>query len=114
MADTDDTAAGTTETKSEREQSPQEFVRFWLERIDLAKKAEEDWRKRAASNVKRYANESKVQVTGISTSQGSTAARTFNIFATNVDTIVPAIINSAPAADVRRRFGDADEAGKLV
>lgn len=117
MADLTDpaTAGGTTERRSDKEQDWPEFVRFWLERIELARKAEEKWRERAERNVKRYANEEKVHVTGTSTtSTTADGRRKFNIFYTNVETIVPAIYNSTPAPDVRRRFGDMDPPAKMV
>lgn len=58
--------------------------------------------------VKAYTGE----ISGDNVSQGNTYD--FNILFANVETIVPAVINSPPAPDIRRRFGDADDAAKDV
>lgn len=78
----------------------------WIERIDAAWKREDTWSKDAERAVKAYTNE-----TG---SRGSGKLYDYNILHSNVETIVPAIINSPPVPDVRRRFGDADPVGKQL
>ena len=41
-----------------------------------------------------------------------TANSSFNILWSNTDTLAPAVFNSLPTPDVRRRFRDADPVGK--
>src|SRR6185369_6687729 len=42
------------------------------------------------------------------------AHKKFNIFHANVETICPALYNSTPIPDVRRRFNDSDPIAKTV
>lgn len=58
-----------------------------------------DWKKNAEDIVQRY--KSKKQ-----------AENTFNILWSNTETLRPALYNSTPEPDVRRRFRDADPLGK--
>lgn len=76
----------------------------WLDRIASAWKREDDWAKDAEAAVKAYTNEK----------AGTGKLYDYNIFHANVETIVPAIINSPPVPDVRRRFGDADEVARTL
>lgn len=91
--------AGTLETKREFAKSPTAFVKNWLSAIELAGKEEQPWRDDATATIARY---SKSQ------------AGQFNILFANTQTTVPALYNSEPVPDVRRRFGDADPDGKAV
>lgn len=92
-------ASSTVETKAETKKTPSEFTKHWLQAIELASTDEEDWRKDATETLERY-SKSKNQ--------------TFNILYANTQTTVPALYNSEPAPDVRRRFGDDDEVGERV
>lgn len=67
----------------------------WLERIKAAEERESDWRKDAEAAEKTYACDPKARHGKI---------YDFNILHSNVETIVPAIYNSTPVPDVRRRF----------
>jgi hypothetical protein len=84
----------------------------WLARVQAAEKLEKTWMDDAEKAVKAF--------TGEASPTDSTAAGTlgdtyeFNILFSNVETIVPAIINSPPAPDIRRRFADEDPAAKDV
>lgn len=78
----------------------------WIERINAAWSREEHWEKNANMAVKAYTNEAAYFSEG--------ALYDYNILHSNVETIVPAIINSPPVPDVRRRFGDDDETAKVV
>lgn len=82
--------------------------RKWLERITNAEKLEDRWMKDADEAVRVYTAE------GSSTSNMGQESRNydFNILFSNVETIVPAIINSPPSPDIRRRFGDEDPVAK--
>lgn len=76
----------------------------WLERIEAAWKREDNWSKEAEAAVKAYSNE----VAGTGTRYD------YNILHANTETIVPAIINSPPVPDIRRRFGDDDEVARQL
>jgi hypothetical protein len=78
----------------------------WIERIEAAGKLEKTWIDDAERAVSAY--------TGEATDGRETAGLDFNILFANVETIVPAIINSPPQPDIRRRFADDDEAAKDV
>jgi hypothetical protein len=89
------------ETKDEALKSDASFVTFWLDAIDAAGKEEKDWRESAQKVLDIYRGEDK----------GETE---FNIVYSNVETLLPAIYNSTPVPDVRRRFGDRDPIAKTV
>lgn len=76
----------------------------WLGRIEAAWKREDSWAKDAESAVKAYTNES----------AGDGKLYDYNILHSNTETIVPAIINSPPVPDIRRRFGDDDPVAKML
>jgi len=75
----------------------------WIERIDAAEKLEKTWIEDAEKAVTAYTGEK---------SSGSDTRYDFNILFANVETIVPAIINSPPQPDIRRRFADDDPVAK--
>ena len=79
------------------------LARLWLDSVALARKNENDWRKAAGEARERYRGDSK-------NNQG----KKFNILFANTQITLPAIYNSTPIPDVRRRFGDADPAGKIA
>ncbi|ADV12943.1 hypothetical protein [Mesorhizobium ciceri] len=83
----------------------------WLNRVEAAGKLEKQWLDDAEKAVKAFTGE-----TASNDFTPSTLGTTydFNILYANVETIVPAVINSPPAPDVRRRFADEDPAGKDV
>lgn len=76
--------------------------RKWIERIEAAGKLEKDWLEDAEKAVAAYTGER-----GSST-DGEDSHYDFNVLYANVETIVPAIINSPPQPDIRRRFADDD------
>ena len=82
----------------------------WIKRIQAAEKLEKDWLDDAAIATKAYTNEDKAE--GEETSLGR--KYDFNILFANVETIVPAVINSAPVPDIRRRFNDQDPAARTL
>ncbi|MBZ9926792.1 hypothetical protein [Mesorhizobium sp. BR1-1-4] len=84
----------------------------WLNRVDAAGKLEKQWLDDADIAVKAFTGETSTRDYSSSTALGTTYD--FNILYANVETIVPAVINSPPAPDVRRRFSDDDPAGKDV
>ena len=70
----------------------------WMERIRAAEKREDRWRKDAEAAEKAYACD---------TEGKHGKLYDFNILHSNVETIVPAIYNSTPVPDIRRRFIEA-------
>lgn len=79
------------------------FVARWMEAIDAASRDEQDWRtKQAIEACKAYAGDPE---------SNSTA---FNIFHSNMETLIPALYNSTPIPDVRRRFNDDDPVAVAV
>ena len=79
------------------------LARLWLDSITLARKNEESWRNAAGEARDRYRGDKENQ-------QG----KKFNILYANTQITLPAIYNSTPIPDVRRRFGDADATGKVA
>ncbi|WP_379063894.1 hypothetical protein ACHMW4_19165 [Mesorhizobium sp. UC22_110] len=78
--------------------------RKWLERIKAAEADERTFLDDAAVATAVYRGKGAPKTDGSS----DTAPFDFNILFSNVETIVPAVINSAPAPDIRRRFGADD------
>jgi hypothetical protein len=82
----------------------------WIERVNAASKLEKEWLDDAHMATKAYTNEEKSE-----TSEKTLGKRyDFNILFSNVETIVPAVINSSPVPDIRRRFNDPDPAARVV
>ena len=96
-----DEQSASYETKDEALKGDPDFVRFWLDAIDASGKEEKDWRDDADNVLKIYRGED----------EGETE---FNIVYSNVETLLPAIYNSTPVPDVRRRYGDKDKVAKVV
>lgn len=75
---------------------------LWLKKIERAQLEEKEWREEAKVAVQAYeASEDKQPIA-------------FNIFHSNIETLIPALYNSSPVPDVRRRFGDSDPIAKQV
>jgi hypothetical protein len=85
----------------------------WLDRIEAAGKLEKEWMDDAEAAVAAYTSEARRSEVDPATST-AWKAYDFNILFSNVETIVPAVINSPPAPDIRRRFADKDPAAKDV
>lgn len=75
--------------------------RRWKKELHLSEKRERDWRNEAEKIVKRYRGEEKKR-------------NRYNVLWATTETLRPAIYNSKPNPDVRRRFRDADPLGKAV
>ena len=75
--------------------------RRWKSEIELSGKREKQWRDEAEKIVKKYR--------GIEPKRNS-----FNILWSNTEILRPAIYNSLPKPDVRRRFRDSDPVGKAI
>lgn len=96
MADTLDNQSASFDSKADAEKSAISPVQPWLDAIELAGKQEKDWRKDAEEAEKVYESEPDAKGTA------------FNIYHANIETIVPAVYNSTPIPDVRRRFKNDD------
>lgn len=94
-------STGQIETVQEIGTSPEMEVRRWLLELDLSDKREKDWRKRCGELLDKYR-------------QKDSKKNPFNMLWSNTDTLLPAIYNSQPKPDVRRRFADTDPVGKAV
>lgn len=88
-------------TPEEIERSPGGIVRRWCSELALAHAAEKEWRKEGGDVWKLYEGE-------------NPKANSFNILWSNTETLRPALYNSTPTPDVRRRYRDADPLGKVV
>ena len=99
MSEYEDT--GTLERASDIENDSKGIVRRWILELNLADKREKDWRGKADKIWSRYR-------------QNDVKKHSFNILWANTETLRPAVYNSLPQPDVRRRFKDADPLGKAV
>lgn len=84
----------------------------WLARIEKAGKDEKKWHDDAKKACEAYTNEGAADAYGAQAQ--APAGYDFNILFSNVETIVPAVINSPPVPDIRRRFQDDDPAARIV
>jgi hypothetical protein len=91
--------SASVERREEYEKSPSDFTKHWLECIEAASTEEKDWREAGEKTVERYS---------------TTKAKTFNILYANTQTTVPALYNSEPVPDIRRRFSENDPVGKAA
>lgn len=78
-----------------------DIVRRWLLELKLAERRQKDWVGQAKKIYARYRSE-------------KAKKNSFNILWANTEVLRPAIYNSIPKPDVRRRFKDADPIGKGV
>lgn len=100
---TETTGNGASYTKKdEAEQSAASYVKMWMDALKRAEDEEKDWVKKAEKTAETYRGKEKSR------------SRTFNILHSNVETLCPALYNSTPVPDVRRRFADNDPVGKAV
>lgn len=106
MSDSEET--GALEVAEDAGKPPSGVVRRWIIELGLASKEEKDWRK----NVKRI--ESKYRGDNKSIVDGKPIGDDFNILWSNTETLAPALYNSTPTPDVRRRFRDEDKIGKAA
>lgn len=89
------------ETAEKMSNTPQGKVRRWKTEWDMAGQREETWRADAEKVWKIYESADR-------------SGNTFNILWSNTETMRPALYNSLPAPDVRRRFRDPDPVGKVA
>lgn len=104
-----DTAEASRESETEEKaKNGQELYRLWFDAINLASDEEKDWRTCAEKTVALYRQEKN------RTTDDASGEKKFNIFHANVETKIPALYNSTPIPDVRRRYDDKNPVGKQV
>jgi len=108
MPDTPNTA-GTLETREDAGDGGAGLVSLWLDALALADKEEKTWRERAEMVERIYRDDDRGDA-----SVDRFAKRKFNILYSNTETMAPAIYNTPPIPDVRRRFRDKDPVGKVA
>lgn len=99
------TANASIETREEAGNGGAGIVKFWLAALDLAEREEADWVKSASETEAIYRGGTKAE---------PKTARRFNILYSNTETIAAAAYNSSPVPDIRRRFADEDQAGRMA
>lgn len=102
-------STGTLETRKDAGKGQEGVVSLWLDALALADREEKTWRERGEAIEQIYRDDAKRDV-----SVDSAAKRKFNILYSNTETLGPALYNSPPIPDVRRRFRDADPIGKVA
>ena len=96
-----ESAAGTLEKATDLGKTPNAVVRRWLLELKLADKREKNWREESQKVLDLYRLKKR-------------KANSYNILWANTETLRPAIYNSVPTPDVRRRYKDEDPLGKAV
>lgn len=76
--------------------------KFWQREMGLADEAEKDFREEGEKIIRRYRGEKEYK------------AERFRLLYSNVSIMAPALFNSLPVADIRRRFNDRDEDARQV
>ena len=80
----------------------------WLAKIKKAKEDEEAWRNEAEKAIAIYEGDKEAL------SKANVSPVAFNIYHSNVETMVPAVYNSTPIPDIRRRYDDPDPTSKVA
>lgn len=83
--------------------------KMWKAAIDAALSRDEDWRKEGARIEEVYEGEPVD-----SDEMGFMPSDEFNILYSNTETLTPALYNSTPIPDIRRRYNDPGKAAKAV
>lgn len=93
------TEAGTVEKAADLGLTPSAVHKRWMLELALAEKREVDWMEAAKKATALYSGSDK-------------KAHSFNILWANTETLRPALYNSLPLPDIRKRFEEADPAGR--
>lgn len=89
------------DTPEQMMNTPAGVVRRWKTEWDMATQRERDWREESEKVWRIYESADR-------------SGNSFNILWSNTETLRPAVYNSLPAPDVRRRFRDPDPVGKVA
>lgn len=87
-------------TERDEKEAGAPSANFWHVQLELAEKERKSWRDDARACVRRYKAEER------SASRNTAAAKRFNIFFSNTETLKGALYGRTAKADVRRRFPD--------
>lgn len=88
--------------ENDKPKTKADYIGRWCEAIEAARLEEKCWRDEADKAVSAFRGDEDAEV------------KAFNLYHSNIEILVPAIFNSTPEPDVRRRYGDSDPAGKVV
>ncbi|OWT62013.1 hypothetical protein [Candidimonas nitroreducens] len=103
MAEYNSGAINSVDTPAAFGQGQDAIVRRWMVELSLAKKRMKPWHDRCKKLWDLY--------------HGSSVGRkknSYNCLYANTEILAPAVYNSLPQPDVRRRFGDTDALGKAI
>ena len=103
MAETETKGSGEFERPQDTLKSAQAYVQRWITTLELASEEEKSWRKDADEANKVYVSE-----------EAALVGTAFNIYHANIETLTPALFNSTPLPDIRRRYSDRDPQAKAV
>ena len=103
-----DTGTAMLEVPADAGTPPKGVAKRWMLELKLADKTEKAWRKTCERIIKRYRGDERLIV------DNKTFRNEFNILWSNTETLAPALYNSTPTPDVRRRFRDSDPIGKAA
>jgi methylphosphotriester-DNA--protein-cysteine methyltransferase len=87
------------------EKNPVAEARRWHQELKFAKKEDGDWIKRGKKIVKRYRDDR---------TAGNSGVKRYNIFWSNVQTVLPALYGRTPRAQVERRWKDKDPVSRTA
>lgn len=94
-------------TEAEALESGMGFTALWLKHIEKAKEDEKAWREEAEKAIAVY------EGTEPAANKRQSKRTAFNIYHSNIETMLPAVYNSTPIPDFRRRYDDADPLSKV-
>ncbi len=114
MTEAAEAQAGSLKTAEDAGLGPEGVVARWAMELDLASKDEKFWRDCARDVNARYRDEADNSKGNTYTTGRYKSGGRFNILYSNIQTICPALYNQVPKADVRRRYRDKDDAGKVI
>lgn len=122
--DTEQGNIGTLETRKDAGEGQPGVLKFWLMELHAADKLENDFRDNGVQIDERYEAEEAWSLGGATGSGRTTmygadgrqysGVVSHNILYSNVQTMLPALYDSTPLPDIRRRFRDVDPIGKQV
>ena len=93
---------GSLDVPKDAGQGSEGVVQRWLLEIKLAEQTFKNWRKQGKEAVERYESDEKGK------------RNRYNILWANTETLMPALYDSTPKPDIRRRYRDEDPIGKEV
>ena len=110
MSQTDEAAQGTFETPKDAGKGGEGQVKLWLAALDLQDREERIWRLAGGKTIDIYRDAAAYAGEDLQPGRN----KRYNILYSNTDTMAPALYNSSPIPDIRRRFADEDPAGKIA